>query len=353
MVENFGHWSSMRLLFVAFSFHILFTSSFHNTLLHAHSTTGTVQTHHPAYPSLSPTTPPVSQTKLNGVELRVQIQGTKNAYTMIRSGDVVSFKTVNPTKNGKSLRLGVLSESGDILPLAVVEEDAAEFKVDPSSPPIKAEQLKKEGRIGRMYSSDRKGDTFLIDEFIDSDIYLPILSELTSQFNLDATDIDLLEKQLEIARLEAKILEAKRDRSNYQKGKTVALLSPNAPQPIGPYSQAVILNDQVYVSGCIGIDPKTGKLVDGGIEEQTLQSLSNLQAILVAANSDTNRIAKTTIYVTDLGQYAIVNKLYAAFLQKSGHDSDIVLPARTTVQVSALPLGALVEIDAIAGISSS
>jgi 2-iminobutanoate/2-iminopropanoate deaminase len=159
------------------------------------------------------------------------------------------------------------------------------------------------------------------------------------------------EQQLCRIKAETERLEKKKEVLISQRGKTTRVLSPDAPKPIGPYSQAVMLNNQIYVSGCIGIDPSTGGLVHGGIEEQTVQALKNLQAILSAARSSKDRIAKTTIYVTDLAQYAVVNKLYASFLEQGeATGEDLVLPARTTVQVSALPLGALVEIDAVAGI---
>lgn len=171
----------------------------------------------------------------------------------------------------------------------------------------------------------------------------------------DIRDVDnklkFYEQQLCRIKAETERLEKKREVLISQRGRTARVFSPDAPKPIGPYSQAVVLNNQVYVSGCIGIDPGTGGLVQGGIEEQTVQALKNLQAILSAARSSKDRIAKTTIYVTDLAQYAVVNKLYSSFLEQGeARGDDLVLPARTTVQVSALPLGALVEIDAVAGV---
>jgi 2-iminobutanoate/2-iminopropanoate deaminase len=122
-----------------------------------------------------------------------------------------------------------------------------------------------------------------------------------------------------------------------------AVRSPEAPNPVGPYSQAIKSDGMVFASGCIGLDPLTGKLVEGGAEAETVQAMKNLRTVLEAAESDLTRIMKTTIFVTDLKLYALVNKVYAEFLK-----SNVVFPARSMIQVSALPLGALVEIEAIA-----
>jgi 2-iminobutanoate/2-iminopropanoate deaminase len=111
---------------------------------------------------------------------------------------------------------------------------------------------------------------------------------------------------------------------------------------VGPYSQAVIHAGLVFVSGQIPLDVRTGSLVAGEIEEQTLQVLSNLGAVLLAAGSSLAQVVRTTVYLVDLSLFPRVNAVYAeSFTQKP-------LPARATVGVAALPLGAQVEIDAIA-----
>ncbi|MFO0616763.1 MAG: RidA family protein [Polyangiaceae bacterium] len=117
----------------------------------------------------------------------------------------------------------------------------------------------------------------------------------------------------------------------------------NAPSAIGPYSQAVVMNGFVFVSGQIALDPATGALVDGGVVEQTEQVLANLYAVLAAAGASFASVVKTTIYLTDLGDFQVVNQLYGKCFEKEP-------PARATVQVSALPKGAVVEIDAIAAV---
>ena len=114
-----------------------------------------------------------------------------------------------------------------------------------------------------------------------------------------------------------------------------------APAAIGPYSQAIKVGDFLYCSGQVPLVAETGELVAGGIEEQTRQSLENLQQVLSAAGVDFNSVAKTTIYLTDLGDFTVVNGIYASFCGE-------IAPARATVQVAALPKGALVEIDAVA-----
>jgi 2-iminobutanoate/2-iminopropanoate deaminase len=118
--------------------------------------------------------------------------------------------------------------------------------------------------------------------------------------------------------------------------------SERAPAPVGPYSQAIAHAGLVFASGQIPLDPRTGKLVSGEIEAQTEQVIANLAAVLEAAGSGLARVVKTTVYLTDLALFARINAVYAR------HFTGSVPPARATVQVAALPLGAAIEIDAIA-----
>ena len=114
------------------------------------------------------------------------------------------------------------------------------------------------------------------------------------------------------------------------------------PAPVGPYSQAIRAGDLLFASGQIPLDPTTGKIVVGEIEDETRQVLANLAAVLEAAGSGLDRVVKATVYLTDLSLFPRVNAVYAeAFASEPA-------PARVTVGVSALPLGAQVEIDAIA-----
>jgi 2-iminobutanoate/2-iminopropanoate deaminase len=122
-----------------------------------------------------------------------------------------------------------------------------------------------------------------------------------------------------------------------------AISSDAAAPAIGPYSQAVRAGQFVFVSGQIPIDER-GELVAGGIEEQTERVMQNLSAILQAGGATFEQVVKTTIYLTDLRDFAAVNQVYAAYFPSSP-------PARATVQVEALPKGAQVEIDALAWIS--
>jgi len=115
----------------------------------------------------------------------------------------------------------------------------------------------------------------------------------------------------------------------------------DAPAAIGPYSQAIHSGDLVFLSGQVPIDPKTGELVVGDIATQTERVLDNLGAVLAAAGCGFGDVVKTTIYLIDLGDFQAVNQTYAKRFTAAP-------PARATVQVSALPKGARVEIDAIA-----
>ncbi|MEW6721472.1 MAG: RidA family protein [Thermodesulfobacteriota bacterium] len=114
-----------------------------------------------------------------------------------------------------------------------------------------------------------------------------------------------------------------------------------APAAIGPYSQAVISGGFVFCSGQIPLDPATGKLVEGGIREQTERVLRNLEAVLSAAGSGLGSVVKTTVYLVDMGEFQSMNEVYGSFFAGDP-------PARVTVQVSKLPAGARVEIDAVA-----
>ena len=114
-----------------------------------------------------------------------------------------------------------------------------------------------------------------------------------------------------------------------------------APGAIGPYSQAIEANGFVFVSGQIPLDPATGAFVPGGVEAQAEQSLKNLKAVLEAAGYSLADVVKTTVFLTNMGDFAAVNAVYARFFTAE-------CPARSAVQVGALPKGALVEIEAIA-----
>ena len=115
----------------------------------------------------------------------------------------------------------------------------------------------------------------------------------------------------------------------------------NAPQAIGPYSQGIKLGNLVFTAGQIPLDPATGKLVDGGIEEQTRRVMQNLQGVLAAAGSSLDRVVKTTCFLANLDDFAAFNGVYAGFF---GEDA----PARSTVQAARLPAGAMVEVECVA-----
>ena len=114
-----------------------------------------------------------------------------------------------------------------------------------------------------------------------------------------------------------------------------------APQAIGPYSQAVVSNGIAYLSGQIPLDPATGQIVEGDIAAQTARVLENLKAVLAACGSSLDQVLKTTVYLKDLGEFARMNEVYARYFPATP-------PARSTVEVARLPREARIEIDAIA-----
>ena len=117
----------------------------------------------------------------------------------------------------------------------------------------------------------------------------------------------------------------------------------SAPQAIGPYSQAVRIGNMLYTSGQIPIDPDTGAIVEGGITEQTRQSLTNIKAILNAAGTNMGAVVKTTVFLSDMENFAAMNEVYAQFFQPP-------FPARSAVEVARLPKDVLVEIEVIASL---
>ena len=117
--------------------------------------------------------------------------------------------------------------------------------------------------------------------------------------------------------------------------------TPNAPAPIGPYNQAIVANNTLYISGQICIDPVTGNLKNKDVQEETHQAMHNLKAILEAAGMSFNNVVKTTIFITDMNRFSEINEIYGKYFEGN-------FPARETVQVSALPKFVNVEISMVA-----
>lgn len=122
---------------------------------------------------------------------------------------------------------------------------------------------------------------------------------------------------------------------------TKVISTPNAPAAVGPYSQAILSGETLYASGQIAIDPTTGLLAGSSIEEQTKQVMTNIGKLLEAAGFSFKDIVKTTIFITDMNSFGVVNKIYGEYFTENP-------PARSCVAVNALPKGALIEIEVIA-----
>jgi 2-iminobutanoate/2-iminopropanoate deaminase len=119
------------------------------------------------------------------------------------------------------------------------------------------------------------------------------------------------------------------------------ILTQHAPEPIGPYSQAIQIGSELYCSGQIPLDPQTGEIIDGGVEQQTERVIENIGAVLCAAGCQFADVVKTTIFLVDMKDFATVNAVYERYFGASK-------PARSTVAVAGLPRGARVEIECIA-----
>ncbi|HEY1986097.1 MAG TPA: RidA family protein [Terracidiphilus sp.] len=122
------------------------------------------------------------------------------------------------------------------------------------------------------------------------------------------------------------------------------VVTPHAPEAIGPYSQGVRIGNLVFTAGQIALDPATQQMVAGGITEQTTRALENLKAILETGGSSLARVVKATVFLKDFNDFAAMNAVYATYLAPEGVEA----PARTTVEVSRLPKDALVEIELVA-----
>lgn len=123
------------------------------------------------------------------------------------------------------------------------------------------------------------------------------------------------------------------------------ITTPNAPAPIGPYNQAVLSGNTLYISGQTPIDPSTGNLVSGSIEEETLQVMKNIEAILTAAGATFESVVKASIFVKDMHQFKAINGVYGSFFNA------VTAPARETIEVANLPMFVNVEISMIAVIA--
>ena len=117
--------------------------------------------------------------------------------------------------------------------------------------------------------------------------------------------------------------------------------SPSAPAAAGPYSHAIVANGFVFTAGQVGLDPATGQLAEGGIEAQARQALQNVKAVLESAGTTLDNVVKVNVYLKNMDDFATMNEVYATFFYQSP-------PARTTVEVARLPIGALIEIEMVA-----
>lgn len=121
------------------------------------------------------------------------------------------------------------------------------------------------------------------------------------------------------------------------------VFAPKGIKPMGPYTPAIRMGDLLFISGQVGIDPETGKFVEGGVAEQARQVLENLKGLVESGGSSMDKVLKTTMFLTNMADFATVNEVYTQYFASEP-------PARSTIQVVALPGGALVEIEAIASI---
>ena len=325
-------------------------------------------------------------------EMRILIHGTLNAWTTLRPYDLILYELEIKVK-GKERGIGVYTPDRDILPLCNYIKGSTEFYVDALQDAYSAETLQSENRLLRVVSADRRGtDCFIVEEYLDADILIPIrdpqdfsppspistilptielvqhdngitkvanaqptIETITSKLEIAMYDFQLLELKAkrEIAVLQTQLCALQKERSlqsgslseTIEKGQLVSVESPLVPKPIGPYSQAIVANGFVFISGCIGMNIETGRIADGGVEAETRQSLENMKNIIEKSGSSLSKVCKTTIMIREMSYFAEVNKVYAEYFNFDGGAT--ALPARSTFEVSFLPLGAFIEIEAV------
>lgn len=337
----------------------------------------------------------ISSTALFG-EMRILIHGTKNAWTTLRPYDLVLYELEIKVK-GKERGLGVYTPDREVLPLCNYEKGSTEFYVDTFQEAYSAETLKSENRLLRIVSADRRGTgCFVVEEYLDNDILIAVRDPQSSSADqsssseskeeddgastsgvksdnieklsdniekllskIEAAKYDqqllLLKSQREVSNLESQLanlhkknaaLTSSDSPSTFQQSKQmVAVESTKAPKAVGPYSQAVRANGFVFVSGCVGLNMETGRIADGGVEAEVRQTLDNLKCIIEESGSSLSKACKITIMMREMSYFAEVNKIYAEYFNLDGGAT--ALPARSTFEVSFLPLGAFIEIDAI------
>ena len=160
---------------------------------------------------------------------------------------------------------------------------------------------------------------------------MPIQNEMTALINI---------KKLGIKKLILKIETTNKinDRANWRK----AINTNKAPLPVGPYNQAVLVDKTLYISGQVALNPENNELIQGSIKDETHQIMKNIKSILNEAGLNFKNVVRSKIYLTDMNNFSKVNEVYGSYFEKN-HE-----PARTTLEVSGLPLGVDVEIDMIA-----
>jgi reactive intermediate/imine deaminase len=305
---------------------------------------------------------------LHAAEIRIKIHGTSNAYTTLRQHDVVLYAIQSDTH---SRALGVY-RGDQILPLCNHEAWSVNFYVDPNQEAIPVDRLKNSGDLLRVVSSDKSGESYYVEEYIDSDVYIPLHdpnappkatlsteSTYTVVADISSEIEPLTEAENALVAMQKFIDSVKKGRQDGQLQQPQAApvsataksdgslvkVSTSPAQALNPVmSEAIVANGMVFVSGCVGVPKGESAPVEGGVQEQMRQALTNLQSVVSAAGAELKDVCKITIFLRDLDDIGAVNSVFLEFF------TGATKPARTTVEVSRLPYGSQVEIDAIATI---
>lgn len=344
-------------------------------------------------------------------EMRILIHGTKNAWTTLRPYDLILYELEIKVKGKERGLGVYMPDSSILplcnYEKGSTEFFVDSLQEAYSAETLRSENR----LLRIVSADRRGTDCFVVEEYLDTDILIPVrdalinavetassslitdaaISESVELANVDvqssndvvaiklkpveieaelADDIDV-QRVMTLFDLEVLELEIKKstalnnirlDKINRKKAllksehdascgtaegsnSLTSVVSPLVPTPIGPYSQAVIANGFVFLSGCIGMDMKTGRIAEGGVEAETRQSLENLRHIIEQSGSSLSKVCKTTLMIRDMSYFSQVNKIYAEYFNLD--NGSTALPARSTFEVSFLPLGAFIEIEAI------
>lgn len=278
-------------------------------------------------------------TALHG-ELRLLIHGTKNAYTTVRKNDMILYK-LDSEVDGCIMGLGIF-DGKDVRSVCMDKDDSSKFLVDRSRDALNAEDMKANGRLLRIVSSDKTGDCYRIDEYLDNNVYIPVETDPKPKL---VPSNPSQPPTLDIERISQLLVEALGLLGSPTAGNKLEPISVQSKKVLVSklYSHAMIAQGMVYTSGIIATNFDSGGFIKGDIRQQTVQVFENLKEILLAAGSDLRKVITVKLILANLEDLEEVNAIYLQYFPSTSPQ-----PTRTCFSVNGIPLNALIEIEVVA-----